>query len=127
MKVIRDELTYRLIGAAIEVHKNLGPGFLEFVYHEALAYEFEQRGIEFRHEVSIPIYYKNQLLKTRYRADFVCFSDVLVEIKAISQISGTDKAQVINYLKATGLEKGLLFNFGSRSLQYKRMFNNFDA
>ena len=117
----RDPKTYEIIGAAMEVHRTLGPGFLELVYHEALAIEFQEKKIPYEHEVSLPVYYKTIKLHVAYRADFICFGDVLVELKAISQLGNNEKGQIINYLKATGLQVGLLLNFGSTSLQYERV------
>ncbi len=123
MKDERDPRTYAIIGAAMDVHKELGCGFLEPVYHEALLIEFAARGIPFRHEIELPIYYKGTKLNTTYRADFVCYEDrlaVIVEVKALSQITGTEEAQIINYLKATKCETGLLINFGAAHLHYQR-------
>ena len=117
---MRDPRTYAIIGAAMEVHKQLGSGFLEGVYHEAMAIEMADWNIPFRHEVALPIFYKSRQLSTVYRADFVCFDTVIVELKALSRLSGTEDAQLINYLKATGFETGLLLNFGASSLAYKR-------
>ena len=113
----KDRKTYRIIGAAMELHCTLGAGFLEAVYHEALAIEFTLRKIPFRRELYLPIYYKDRLLKTKYRTDFLCFEKVIVEIKAISKLGGIHTAQVINYLKATKLKTGLLLNFGTKSLE----------
>ena len=115
-----DPQTYSIIGAGMEVHKHLGPGFLEAVYHEALAIELMGRDIPFQHEVDLNIQYKGHRLSTCYRADFICFADIVVEIKAIKQLSGTEESQIINYLKASGFKRGLLLNFGSPSLEYKR-------
>jgi GxxExxY protein len=116
----RDPRSYAIIGAAMAVHTELGPGFLEPVYQEALAFEMQQRSIPFEREVDVPIQYKGQRLGTAYRADFVCFGSVLVELKALRAIGGVEEAQIINYLKATGLEVGLLLNFGSQSLLHHR-------
>ena len=120
----RDPRTYAVIGAAMEVHKQLGHGFLEAVYHEALALEFTKRDISFLHEVQLPVFYKAQQLSTTYRADFVCFNAIIVEIKAIKQLGQVEEAQLINYLKATNFELGLLINFGAPSLEYKRRANS---
>ena len=116
----RDPQTYAIIGAAMEVHQQLGCGFLERVYQEALAMEFELRNISYQCEVELPIFYKRERLQTTYRADFICYENVVVELKALSRLSGLEESQILNYLKATGIEIGLLLNFGTRSLQYKR-------
>ena len=116
-----DPETYVVIGAAMEVHAGLGPGFLEAVYQEALAIEFAERGIPYQREVQLPIVYKGQTLTARYRVDFICYSNVLVELKALNAMGGTEESILLNYLKATGHERGLLLNFGAPSLQVKRM------
>ena len=116
-----DEQTYAIIGAAMEIHKTLGCGFLEAVYQEALAIEFNLRKIPYRREVVLPVQYKGQTLNTAYKADFLCFDDIIVELKALDELSGIEKAQVINYLKASKMNRALLLNFGSLKLQYERM------
>ena len=121
---MRDQRTYEIIGAAMEVHKELGCGFLEAVYHEALERELRTQKIPFKSQSGIRIGYKGIPLKKSYQPDFVCFDEVLVEIKALSNLSGTEEAQLINYLKATGLRVGLLLNFGTRSLEHRRYINN---
>lgn len=116
----RDPRTYKIIGAAMEVHCQLGCGFLEPVYQEAMALELKSRGIPYGRELSFPVSYKGQRLSNRYRPDFICFGDVIVEIKALSKLSSVEESQVINYLKVTGYHTGLLLNFGTRSLQQRR-------
>jgi GxxExxY protein len=118
---MRDPETYAIIGAAMEVHKELGYGFVESVYQEALARELTRRGIPFRREVEIPIYYKGDRLPCYFKADFVCFDDVIVETKAIKQLGPVERAQVLNYLKGSRMPRGLLINFGSVSLEYERV------
>ncbi len=120
---VDDTDTYAVIGAAIEVHRRLGQGFLEAVYQEALSIEILERSIPHQREVALPIVYRDRTLLCSYRADFVCFGDVIVELKAVRQLTDVDKAQVINYLKATGLSRGLLLNFGAPSLEHKRLVN----
>jgi len=115
------EETYNIIGAAMEVHKQLGSGFLEGVYQEALALELIARNIDFEREAPLIIIYKDQILKKRYIADFICHEQIIVEIKALSELCSEHDAQVLNYLKATNMKVGLLLNFGSKSLQYKRI------
>ncbi|GAB4442887.1 MAG: hypothetical protein Fur0044_39310 [Anaerolineae bacterium] len=116
----RDPNTFAIIGAAMEVHRELGSGFLEAVYQEALALEFDRRGIPYQPQAELPIFYKNQRLKAIYKADFICYGTIIVELKALARLSGLEEAQIINYLKATGLQIGLVLNFGTPSLEYKR-------
>jgi GxxExxY protein len=104
----------------MEVHRILGSSFLEPVYHSALQVEFGLAGVHFVREVELPIGYKGSPLAVRYRADFICYGEVLVELKAIDRITAKEDAQVINYLAASRLHRGLLLNFGSSSLQFKR-------
>lgn len=116
----RDAQTYAIIGAAMEVHSTLGHGFLESVYQEALAIEMHMRSIPFRREVVMPVTYKGTTLACSYRADFVCFDAVIIEVKALTRLSAAEEAQVLNYLKVSRLPKALLLNFGTRSLECKR-------
>ena len=103
------------------VHNELGCGFLEAVYQEALELEFQYRNIPYQREAQLDIYYKKQLLKKHYQADFICYDKIIVELKALSALTSEHESQLLNYLKATGLRVGLLINFGKKSLEYKRM------
>ena len=114
-----DDATSAVIGCALEVHRTLGPGFREIVYQRALAIELQAAGLEFEREVKVPIIYKGHQIDTR-RADFVV-EDVMVEIKARSQMAPEDYVQALNYVKASGFKLGLLLNFGAPRLQIKRL------
>lgn len=116
----RDPETFAIIGAAMEVHRTLGHGFLEAVYQEALSIEFAQRQLPHEQEVKLTLQYKGVTLGTFYRPDFLCYDAVVVELKATSDLTGAHTAQVLNALKATGFKRGLLLNFGQSSLQFKR-------
>ena len=121
MTLIKEEETYNIIGACFEVHKQLGNGFLEAVYQEALEEEFKLRKIPYQREKQMNLYYKGKKLKKYYVADFICYDDVIVELKAIKELTNDNQAQVLNYLNATGYKVGLLINFGTKSLQRKRL------
>ncbi len=120
----KDKETYAVIGAAMTVHKELGCGFLEAVYQDALEKEFEYLSIPYKREVRLPVYYRGVLLKSYYQADFICFGSVIVELKALQCLSSVAEAQVLNYLKAANMHRALLLNFGTQSLQYKRLVFN---
>ena len=120
----RDKETYAIIGAAMTVHRELGCGFLEAVYQDALEKEFQYLKIPFEREVKLPVFYRGQQLSSYYQADFICFNSVIVELKALQRLSGTEEAQAINYLKASNLQRALLINFGTKSLQHKRLVFN---
>jgi len=121
--VLGDE-SYAIVGAAIEVHRELGPGFLEAVYQEAMQIELAERRIPFEAQKRIVVRYKEHALTRDYVADFVCYEQVIVEIKALSHLSGKEKAQTLNYLKATGFKLGILLNFGGHGkLEWKRLVN----
>jgi GxxExxY protein len=116
----KDEV-YKIVGAAIEVHRELGPGFLEAVYQEALEIELAERGIPFEAQKALKIVYKKRQLKKEYVADLVCYDKIVVELKAMDKLASRETAQVLNYLKATGLRVGLIFNFGSEGvLEWER-------
>jgi GxxExxY protein len=116
------ELTSKIIGCAMEVHKILGNGFQEVIYQRALEKEFISQGMDFNREFEMPIFYKTEQIGTR-RVDFLVNNVVSVEIKAITQLEDVHLAQAINYLEAYNLEIGLLINFGAKSLQIKRLIN----
>jgi GxxExxY protein len=120
-ELVFKEEAYKIIGACMEVHSELGSGFLEPVYQEALEIVFEGQGISFEREKELPIHFRGGVLNKRYIADFICFGKIIVELKALSTLDSNHEAQVMNYLKATGFKLGLLINFGGKSLQYKRI------
>lgn len=117
----RDSQTGAILGAAIEVHRLLGAGFLEAVYQEPLALEFGRQSIPLEREVALPISYKGQRLACAYRVDFICWGTVIVELKALAELTTLETAQGLNYLKASGLERALLLNFGTTRLTFKRL------
>ncbi len=121
---MRDKETYAIIGAAMAVHRELGCGFLEAVYQEALEREFQYLNIPYEREVKLPVYYRGVKLKSYYQADFICFDTIIVELKALQRLTGIEESQVLNYLKASNLHRALLLNFGTTSLQHKRMVFN---
>jgi GxxExxY protein len=114
------EETYRIIGAAMEVHSQLGCGFLETVYEEALTLEFQMRNIPFEQQKTLYIYYKGIQLQKYYVADLFCFDKIIVEIKALSELTSANEAQLLNYLKILNQKVGLLINFGKENLEYHR-------
>jgi GxxExxY protein len=118
--LLYSDLTREIIGAAMEVHGTLSSGFLESVYEEALAIEFGLRKVCYERQKSIDVFYKGLLTK-QFVCDFLVGEKVLVELKAIKAITNIEEAQILNYLKATGVEVGLLINFGEQSLKYKRL------
>ena len=122
MELIYKEEAYAIIGACFEVFNDKGAGFLEAVYQECLELELAFRSIPFRPQAELQLYYKGRLLKQHYQPDFLCFDKIIVEIKAVSDLADEHRAQVHNYLKATGLRLGLLVNFGHHGkLQHERL------
>jgi len=120
--ILKDEV-YQIVGAAMEVSNQLGCGFLEAVYQEALEIELKERQIPHIPQKRIEISYKGRILKKEYIVDFLCHDRILVEIKAIHKITGIEEAQILNYLKATNLPLGLIFNFGASRFEWKRYAN----
>jgi GxxExxY protein len=121
--ILFKEESYKIIGACIAVHNELGTGFLEAVYQEALEEEFKLRNIPYEREKQLEIFYKNKPLEKKYQADFICYDEIIIELKALSTLDSVHKAQLINYLKATDMQLGLLVNFGQSSLESKRVIN----
>jgi GxxExxY protein len=113
---MNDELTQKIIGAAIEVHRTLGPGLLESIYEEALCHEFDLRQIRYRRQVEIDVIYKDKVIKGQ-RLDILVEEDVIVEIKSLSKLPEVSTAQTLSYLKATGLNRALVINFGAKMLR----------
>ncbi|MHA6280379.1 GxxExxY protein [Salinimicrobium sp. CAU 1759] len=122
-KLIFEKETFKVIGACMKVHRNLGSGFLESVYQEALEKEFKSQEIQFQRQVKLILMYDGQPMKKYFVADFLCYDKVLLEIKAASFLVKNAEAQTINYLKSTDLPLGLLVNFGQKSLVWKRFIN----
>ena len=119
-QILYKDLSYAVVGAAMEVHRVLGPGFLEAVYQRALAHELAQRGIRFEQFRRLPVHYKGVLVGD-YEADFVVEDKIILEIKAVSRLHARHEAQAINYLTATGFRLAILLNFGAESLQHQRV------
>lgn len=120
--IYKDE-SYAIRGAMFAVHKELGCGFLERAYQDALEFEFQERGIPYEREKEIQIMYKGKPLGEPYRADFVCYGKIIVELKAVGTLESVHRSQVINYLKATGMKLGILVNFGEEFLSPERILN----
>lgn len=115
------EQSYAINGAAMNVYNALGHGFLEAVYQEALELEFIKRGIPYEREKELKIFYEGKELRQTYKADFVCYGDIIVELKAVANLDDSHRSQVFNYLKATGFKLGLLYNFGHyNGLEWER-------
>ena len=121
-ELILKEEAYQIVGACFEVHNALGSGFLEAVYQEALEIELASQKVPFKPQFKFPVSYKGRKLESYYQADFFCYDQVIVEIKAVKELADTHRAQLINYLKATSLPLGLLINFGSQAkLEHQRI------
>jgi GxxExxY protein len=122
-EILFKEESYRIIGACMEVHKKLGPGFLESVYSEALELEFKKAEIPHEREKKLSVFYEDIPLKKYFKADFVCYNSIIIELKATKFIIEADYRQTVNNVKATKFKLGLLINFGTPSLTYKRIVN----
>lgn len=124
VELILKKEVFDIIGAAIEVHKIFGSGFLEAVYQEAFEIELKLREIPFESQRFLTVKYKERELSAKFKADLICFDQIVVELKALESLSGCEQAQIINYLKVTGMPVGLLINFGSSGkLEWKRFVN----
>ncbi|WPY98258.1 GxxExxY protein [Christiangramia sp. OXR-203] len=115
--------TYKIIGACMKVHKGLGHGFLESVYQEVLSKEFNKFSIPFEEQKKLNLYYEGEKLEKYFKADFLCYNKIIIELKSVAFLNKSLESQVINYLKATNKEVGLLINFGEKSLKWKRFVN----
>ena len=121
MDLLYKDEAYRIVGAAMDVYNTLGPGFLEAVYQESLSLEMKRRGIPFDEQHALRLFYKGDPLQHTYVADFLAHDKIIIEIKAIKQLSNTEEAQLLNYVKASKLQLGLLINFGNPSkLEWSR-------
>lgn len=120
MSHYREEETYKIIGICMEVHRNLGPGLLEIIYKDAIEIELKENGIFFEREKEFIIEYKGKILPHKFYADFVVNGDIILEIKAVKELSNEHTAQILNYIKLANSEIGLLVNFQTKSLQHKR-------
>lgn len=117
--------SYKIIGACLEVHKKLGSGFLESVYSEALELEFKKTNIPYEREKKLHVFYEDHILNKYFRADFVCFNSIIIELKATKFLLEAEQQQTLNNVKATKFKLGLLINFGTSSLTYKRILNTY--
>ena len=119
--ILYKEESFNIVGAAMEVHRIIGCGFTEPIYQEALEEEFKLRGIPHQREKVLHVTYKGKILSKDFRPDFICYDKIIVELKAVDDLVDEHYSQVYNYLKATGLQLGLLINFGKKSLYHKRV------
>ena len=119
-KLLHEEMTYKIIGAAREVYKELGPGYLESVYEDALCYELDLLKMDYERQIELDVQYKQVTFEKKFRADLLIENKILVENKAIKKVTNQDEAQLINYLKTTQLRVGLLFNFGAEKFEMLR-------
>ena len=123
-EVVYREEAYKIIGCAMKVHSELGPGFLESVYHEALEIMFQKENVPYRHEHVLKIEFLGRMLKKEFVPDFICYDKIIVELKAQDEIVGINRSQAISYLCASKMKLSLLINFGAEHLQYERLVRN---
>lgn len=123
VEIVYKEESYQIVGACMKVHAGLGSGFLESVYQEALESEFHSQSIPFERQKKLALYYNDVKLKKYYKADFLCYDKIIIELKAVDYLNINMRNQLMNYLKATKTRLGLLVNFGKKSLEYKRILN----
>ena len=123
MDLLYREKSYKIIGAAMDVHNTLGPGFTEYVYQDAMERELIMRNIPYEREKRMAVVYKGATLAHDFIADFVCYGNIIVELKAVKELCNEHRAQVINYLKVSCMRLGLLINFGETSLKYERLLD----
>jgi GxxExxY protein len=121
--ILFKEESYKIIGTCMDVHKKIGSGFLESVYSEALELEFKKVGIPYEKEKKLQVFYEDKPLSKYFRADFVCFKSIILELKATKFLVDADRKQTLNNVKATKFKLGLLINFGTQSLTYNRIVN----
>ena len=122
-KIIYKDESFKIIGICMNIHSIMGHGFLEAVYAEVLEKEFIKNNIPYQREVRLDLFFNGEKLDKKYKADFVCFGDIILEIKSVSFLHENFTRQTLNYLKATNKKLGLLINFGEKSLRYKRIIN----
>ena len=122
-KIIYKDESFKIIGICMNIHSTMGFGFLEAVYAEILEKEFIKNNIPYQREVKLDLFFNGEKLDKKYKADFVCFDDIILEIKSVSFLHENLTKQTINYLKATNKKLGLLINFGEKSLKHKRIIN----
>ena len=122
-EIVLKKESYQIVGACMRVHAELGPGFLEAVYQEALEREFNHCNIPFKSQIKLSLFYKDEKLKKYYIADFLCYHKIVLELKALQFLHTTSNDQLLNYLRATNLRLGMVVNFGKPSLEYKRILN----
>jgi len=123
-KILYKEESYKIIGICMDIHSTLGKGFLEAVYNEVLEKEFIKQQVPYQREVKLDIFFKGEKLDKKYKADFICYEEIILETKSVSFLHDNFTKQILNYLRATNKKLGILINFGESSLKYKRVVNS---